>query len=112
MPSSVEILKPTEFYLSAAHLTDLMNQVQGRVHEADMIIKSVKAEAKAIDKNAVTVFRNFIRNLLLEGPKNLHELSIPTGIDAEEVKPFLDKLLEARVIELQDDGKYALLLKK
>jgi len=111
MPSSIEIIKPTEFVINAAHLTDLINQVQGRVHEADMIIKSVKAEAKAIDKNAVTIFRNFIRHMLLQGPKSVGEISGPTGIVADEVKPFLDKLIEAKVVALKDDGRYHLLKK-
>ncbi|MBS3175955.1 hypothetical protein J4457_01840 [Candidatus Woesearchaeota archaeon] len=111
MPSSIEILEPTDFNINAGELTGMLNQLQARVHEADMVVKNVRLESKALDANSVTIFRNFIRFLLLSGPKTLEEVSAPTGIIPDQVRPFLDRLIEAEVIELKDDGKYYLVPK-
>ncbi|MDO8660373.1 MAG: hypothetical protein Q7K43_00650, partial [Candidatus Woesearchaeota archaeon] len=111
MPSSVEILEPTSFNLNASELTAMLNLLQTRVHEADMVVKNERIQYKALDKNSLTVFRNFIRFLLMEGPKTIDELSAPTGVTSDHIRPFLDRLVDAKVIDVDENNKYYLVKK-
>jgi len=44
MPSSVEILEPDEFKVESGKFTDVMNDLLAKLHQYDMLIKSLKAE--------------------------------------------------------------------
>src|SRR3989338_5648551 len=92
LPSSVEIIEPLELKINAPQLTGFLNDLQARLHEADLIIKSTEAHNKILDLNATAVFNNFVTHLLKQGPKTEQELAEETGTTAKELKPFLKKL--------------------
>ncbi len=108
MPSSVEIIEPEFLNVGAKELTDFLNDLQARLHQSDMIIKTLKAQQKILDKNAITILRNFIRALLLESAKTKEQLSALIGVKPEELKPFLDRLIEEKKIVFEN-GVYSLL---
>lgn len=99
LPSSVEILEPTTMTLQSATLTGFLNDLQARLHDADMIVKSVRAHNKILDTNALAVFHNFILHILNQAPRTLHELATVVGAQANELKPFLNKLIENNKIQ-------------
>ncbi len=105
MPSSVEILEPDELAVPSREFTSFINDLQARLHEADMLIKGMTAQKKILDTNAINVFNNFILHLLKQGSKRIDELSEPVGISKEELKPFLQKLLEQNIIT-EKEGVY------
>lgn len=98
LPSSVEILEPATLTLSAPTLTGFLNDLQARLHDADMIIKSVRAQSKILDNNATAVFQNFIINLVKQQPQTKETLSTIVGVEQKELEPFLKKLIETKKI--------------
>ncbi len=105
LPSSVEILSPEEIKFKSNDMSDFLNDLQSRLHEADMVVKSVRAQNKVLDRNATAVLQNFIRHLVKQ-PKTSQEISPFIGLGPNEVKAFADKLVEKGVIKEQN-GKYA-----
>lgn len=105
LPSSVEILGPEELQLKSNDLTDFLNDLQARLHEADMVVKSVRAQNKVLDFNATAVLQNFIKYLVKE-PKTPEEISPFIGLSPENVTAFADKLIEKGVIK-KENGKYS-----
>jgi len=100
MPSSVDIIEPVEIKLPSADFAGLMNDLQGRLHDSDLLVKSVRAQNQVLDKNAMNVLRNFIHHLLKEGPKNLDELSVPMGVKPKQLEPFVKKIVaDGRAVE-------------
>ena len=105
LPSSVEILSPEDLHFKSNDLTDFLNDLQGRLHEADMVVKSVRAQNKVLDMNATAVLQNFIKHLCKE-PKTSEELSPFIGLEPKNVKAFVDNLIKKGVI-IEKDGKYS-----
>ena len=105
LPSSVEILSPNEILFKSNDMSDFLNDLQSRLHEADMVVKSVRAQNKILDQNATAVLQNFIKHLSKE-PKTSEEMSLSIGLNPKEVKAFADKLAEKGVIN-EKNGKYS-----
>ena len=105
LPSSVEILAPENLSFKSNDLTDFLNDLQGRLHEADLVVKSVRAQNKVLDMNATAVLQNFIKHLCKE-PKTTEDLSPFIGLEPKNVKAFADKLVEKGVLK-EEDGKYS-----
>ncbi len=60
MPSSVEIIEPSQLTLDAGELSDTLNDMQAKIHRNDMIVKTLKAKGSLVDKNAKSLLRNFV----------------------------------------------------
>lgn len=108
MPSSIDIIEPAELQFDTKALTDLLNDLQARLHQVDMAMKSLQAEKTILDFNAIQVFDNFVRFILKEGEKNIEELSKLTGVKSEQLKVFLDMLVKKKNIS-QKENVYSLL---
>ena len=67
MPSSVEIIKPDEMSIDSKKLTDTLNDLQAKLHNNDMIVKTTNAKNKILDKNTKGIIRNFVFFMLEEG---------------------------------------------
>ncbi|MBI2564405.1 hypothetical protein HYV79_00240 [Candidatus Woesearchaeota archaeon] len=107
MPSSIEILSPEHLMFNAVNLNDFLNDLQARVHQADLIVKNFKAQNNILDQNTQAIFNNFIVYLLKQGPKTLEELSQPVGLTPAELLPFVKKLEEKKRVNVEN-GKYVL----
>lgn len=105
LPSSVEILAPENLNFKSNDLTDFLNDLQSRLHEADLVVKSVRAQNKVLDNNATAVLQNFIKHLC-EKPKTCEELSPFIGLEPKNVKAFADNLIKKGVIK-EENGKYS-----
>jgi hypothetical protein len=108
MPSSIDIIEPAELAFDTKALTDLLNDLQARLHQVDMAMKSLQAEKIILDSNAVMVFNNFARFILKDGDKKIEELSKATGVKPEQLKLFLDELIKQKKI-VQKGDVYSLL---
>ncbi len=98
LPSSVEILEPATLAITAPTLTGFLNDLQARLHDADMIVKSVRAQNKILDNNTTAVFQNFITHILKQEPQTIDSISNTTGVTIKEIEPFLKKLVETKKI--------------
>lgn len=105
MPSSVEIIEPSEIKFDRTQFSDYLNDVQGKLHEVDMLVKALSAQNKTMDRNSTNIFYNFLLYLLSEKPRTLAELSPYVGIKTDGLKPFLDQLIEKKRVTL-DGNKY------
>ena len=95
MPSSIEIIEPENFNYRAADFSSFFNDLQGRLHNLDMLAKNLVAENKNLKKNAGALLRNLvILTLKFKGEMDAEELSKQVGIPPEQLKPFLEKHIE------------------
>lgn len=106
MPSTVEVIHPEKFELAMHEFTSFLTDLQSRLHEVDMIVKTQNAEQKILHDNTFAIFCNFIARML-ETPKSLQELSYLMGIKENELKPFLEKLVAGDKI-VEEEEKYRL----
>lgn len=95
MPASVEILEPEELKFESRILTGLLNDMQAKLHEIDMIVKSVRAQNKVLDTNALVVFNNFIIYVASKEPKTTEEIAAVIGTKPTHLQPFINKMVEA-----------------
>jgi hypothetical protein len=107
MPSSIEIFEPEELYYERSAMTDFLNDLQGRLHTFDGVIKSLSAENKVIKKNGLTLARNVVLVCLEKGPRTLAEISKLSGMPEAHIKKFVMILVrEGRILE--KEGTYQL----
>jgi len=106
-PSSIEILEPEQLRVDAAIANNFLNDLLGRLHETDMVLKNVRAEHRTLNVNATALLRNFIMMCLRDKEKTLKEMSDYAGISEEQIKPFVKAMIEGNIIEEISD-KYHL----
>ena len=106
MPSSVEIIEPEELTLSAADLSGHINDLQAKLHEIDMVVKTTRAQNTVLDKNAMNVFKNFVKYVCREG-HTTEEMSKIVGIPADQLQKFVDILLKEDKLQKEGD-KYTI----
>ncbi|MBI2549700.1 hypothetical protein HYV83_00780 [Candidatus Woesearchaeota archaeon] len=111
MPSSVEIVEPTQFKLAPLEFSNLFNDLLGRLHEVDMRLKNTNAANALLDKNLYNLLKNVVLLLLEPGSKNLGELSSRVGIAEQQLEPFLAKFAEEKLIK-KDGHHYTSLVKR
>ncbi len=107
MPASVEIMEPESLVYSSHEFTDFLNDLQGRLHKVDMVIKNLSAENKVVKKNGATLVRNIIMMLLKDGTKDVKTLASNAGMPEKHVLVFLDALLKEGRIK-KDKNRYSL----
>jgi len=110
MPSSVEIVEPEALAMASHDLTGLLCDLQARLHEVDMVYKTLNAKYAALNANATNVFFNFVKQVLAAGPKTHEELSKIVGVEEKELLPFLKEMMKNNAIRAED-GKFVLVLK-
>jgi len=108
MPASVEIIEPEKISFEAREITNMLNDMQARIHTIDMRLKNLIAENKILNKNAHLILRNNILLSLREREKTLDEIAKNIGIPEEKTKIFLDSMIAKRLIKKEGD-KYSLL---
>jgi hypothetical protein len=107
MPSSVEIIEPGKIELDSAGLTDTLNDLQARLHNNDMLVKTLKARNSILDKNSKKILRNFVFSLLDNEQKAISLISAKVGIKEQQLKPFLDELVKEGKLE-EKEGRYGI----
>ena len=94
MPSSVEILKPEEFSMKNSTIENLINDLQARLHQVDMIVKQQKNENEFLKQNLNKSVSNTILISLAPGSLDKEKLSKVTGIASKELEILLDRLIK------------------
>ncbi len=111
LPSSIELVEPETIKISTNHVSNLMNDLLSKLHNADMAVKRLNFENAALTKNAKLLLRNTIMVSLKLKEQNLEALSNSIGIPVDQLKPFLDSLVnknfvkeEESIYKLNKDG--------
>jgi hypothetical protein len=103
LPSSLEIIEPEKIETDIQDVSKLLNDTLSRIHSADHIVKKLKFENSALETNSKLLLRNMIIVSLKAKEKNLEELSKATGIPQDQLKPFLEALINENFIILKDN---------
>ncbi|VVB81632.1 Uncharacterised protein [uncultured archaeon] len=102
MPSTVEIMSPEKMELDMAAFEDFVNDLQGRLHQTDMMLKGLQAQKQVLDKNAINILHNFIK-FVCKTPQSLEELSKFVGIKSDALSTYVNNLVEKG--ELKKEGQ-------
>ena len=103
MPSSIEVLKPEHLILTNPELSSFLNDLQARLHNVDMIVKSQNAENEILKRNINAMMHNLILICLKKNNLTLEQLSQVTGIDKKVLEEFVKKLLKENKIKIEND---------
>ncbi len=107
MPSSIEFTEPEKPDVDSLSLTSIFNDLLARLHQTDMRLKDVNAANLILEKNANALLKRVLSLSLKEGEKTEEELSKSVGIIPEQLKPFLDRFVQERIIKKNGD-KYSI----
>jgi len=112
MPSSIEIMQPSEFRYRAADFSAFFNDFQNRLHTMDRFVKEVSAQHKALLRNSNLLLRNNVMIILTHmGELKLDDLATRSGIPPKQLEPFLEQMIKEKYIK-KKDNKYALVQEK
>ena len=103
MPSSVEIVAPEEMIMKQVEITNTINDLQAKLHNLDMAIKTTRSENDFLRRNMNSLVRNLVVVSLKHKPMKLDALSKLTGINDEELKKFMDALIKLEKIKEEND---------
>lgn len=94
MPSSIEIEKPEQLSLKRQDISNIFNDLQAKLHNMDMVAKTLKAERDFLKRNLNTMISNLITILIKIGKTTPEDLSKFTGINKEELEKHIDNLIK------------------
>ncbi len=108
MPSSIEIISPEQFTYRGVDFSAFFNDLAGRMHRIDRVVKELAARNKNLQRNANLLLRNLVIITLTEsGPKDLAALSRVSGIPKNQLQPFLEEMLKDNILK-RDEGIFSL----
>ncbi len=105
MPSLIEILKPTSLTFSEQDFSLFLNDLQGHLHNIDIVAKQVKLENDFLKKNMSALLKNYVVVLLSKANLTSQQLSNLTGVDQDKLEDYLDQLIDEGKIDLKE-GMY------
>jgi len=106
MPSSMEVVSPEEMIMPAQNINGLLNDLQARLHKVDMVVKQQQNENAFLRQNMSTSIKNTLVMSLASSSLDMDQLSLTTGMQTKEIKPFVDVLLKEGTIK-KDGERYA-----
>lgn len=108
MPALIEIIEPEELTLTDMDISNFLSDLQGKLHQVDMVAKQTKMENDHLMLNMSVLFKNYILVMLVRGGMTSEQMSKLTGVNQDKVEDFLDKLIDDKKIDLKE-GIYFLL---
>ncbi|MBI2146065.1 hypothetical protein HYU22_01860 [Candidatus Woesearchaeota archaeon] len=107
MPALLEILEPRELTMSDAQLSLLLNDLQSKLHQVDMIAKQSVLEREHLQQNMGRLLKNYVTVLLRNGSLSSLQLGKLTGMEQDKMEDFLDQLIDEGKVDLKE-GVYFL----
>jgi len=104
MPSSIEIIAPAELRIKGAQLSNIINDLQGKLHKLDMMVKQLDNENHFLKRNTFFLATNIVSILLKAEVKNLKDLSRLSGMSEEDMNGFLEKLIKQKFVKKEGDS--------
>ncbi|MBI4440736.1 hypothetical protein HY639_01070 [Candidatus Woesearchaeota archaeon] len=107
MPSSIEILAPVTMAFTNQVTSNMLNDLQAKLHTMDMMLKKLNNENEFLRKNIDLLLKNYITILLHNRRLSLEQLSTLIGIPKEGLIGYLDTLVQQEKIK-KDGNDYFL----
>jgi hypothetical protein len=105
MPSSVEIIEPKELKLKDNDISNVLNDLQGRLHQVDLVAKRLNNENQFLKNNMHALIKNFVSILLINRSLSSEQLSKVVGMEKQELENFLEIMIKENRLN-KEDGKY------
>jgi hypothetical protein len=102
MPASIEIQEPEIFKLQAPHISGLLTDMLGRIHQADMVAKEANALHTTLSHNLRIMIQNAIVLACKNKPQTIESIQKMVGVSTQ-IQPFIDDLLKAQRITQEGD---------
>jgi hypothetical protein len=106
MPSMVEIVQPKNITFSDGQLTNFLNDLQSKLHQVDMVAKTMTMENEIIKLNSGKLLKNYIILLLSKENMTAEKLGGLTGVNKDKLADFLDKLIDEGKIDMKEGIYY------
>lgn len=103
MPASIEILAPEKMHFNLQGLSRIINDLQGKLHHLDAMVKQFKLQNDFLRKNTRTLLRNLINIVLLIKPKTIEELTAIIGVKEKELEKFLNAMIKENKVKKEGD---------
>ncbi|RME53510.1 hypothetical protein D6783_01840 [Candidatus Woesearchaeota archaeon] len=98
-PASIEILEPGSFKLEPRELTNWYNDLLSKLHEIGLKMKELTGMNKLLTANMNKLIQNSILTAVDAGASNEDDIAAKVGINKEQLRPFLKKLIEAAKVK-------------
>ncbi|MEE9525283.1 MAG: hypothetical protein V3V78_01605 [Candidatus Woesearchaeota archaeon] len=103
MPSSIEIIAPEEFRMKSRDITNIMNDLQGKLHKLDMGVKQLTNENQFLKKNIYSLSTNIVSLALKVGVKKVKGLAKLTGMPEKHMEDFLESLIKKKFVKKEGE---------
>lgn len=104
MPSSMEILSPEELVMPTQNINQLLNDLQARLHDVDMVVKQQKNQSDHLRENLNKSIKNIITVSITHSPMDKETVSKVTGVETAQINTFLEQLMEEGVLKKDGDN--------
>ena len=103
MPSSIEIIEPSTLKYSSKDLTNFLNDLQTRLHNLDMLVKTTSTQNQTLNKNTENLLKNSIKLAIKSGNDTVATISKVLGISEQNLENITNMLVEANILEKDGD---------
>ena len=107
MPSTVDIVDPEELRFGSQDFSQILNDLQAKLHVVDRRLKELNAQQSMLERNTHALATNLVLVSLKEGQKSLEHLSRNTGIAQEKLTLLLNELTQQGRVK-EAGGTYSL----
>lgn len=104
MPSSLEIIAPQHIVFSNVITSQVLNDLQAKLHALDMVAKKLTNENDFLRQNMDLLLKNYITLLLHDKKLSLEQLSTLTGIPPEGLGEYLENLVKQEKVKKVDNA--------
>jgi DNA-binding Lrp family transcriptional regulator len=102
-PTSIEVSDPEEFEMSLADYNGLVTTVASTVQQYDTLLKDRIAEIAVLKQRVDLLTKNLVMISIATGPKRIGVISTETGLAEASLKPYLDALVQNRMIAINGE---------
>lgn|SRR3989338_1150152 len=107
MPSSVEVLAPEHMTFTNLASTQMLNDLQSKLHTMDMMLKKLNNENEFMRSNLDLLLKNYITVLLHAKRLTIEQLSDLMGLPKEGLVNYLENLIKQEKIK-KEGNEYLL----
>jgi len=106
LPSSIEIIEPTEFVIDNVRFGHILNDFVAKLHVIDGLAKSLEFKHKHLAVAFTTLAKNSVALALKDGAKTLQELNKATGLSLQDLENVLTTMVRSgKVFVFEKDGE-------
>ena len=102
MPSSVEIIEPQEHIYKAHDLTSFINDLQAKLHEANIAAKTISQKNIKLNEGFTKLLKNFV-SVACFGGKTMKQLEILTGVTQKHLEIVIAVLIKEQRVKKKDE---------